>query len=67
MSRFLFAVCMIGIAFLLAYLIIRAAAGEVHPDSAILIDEPEFHQTSAIICNRAIPPQVRPYKGVTFA
>lgn len=50
---------------LIAFLIIRAAAGEVDPDSAILIDD--THQASAIICNRAIPPQVRRERKETFA
>lgn len=54
-----------GMVLFITYLIIRMVEPERDPDSAIVITN--AHQASAIICNRAIPPQVRPHKGVTFA
>ena len=57
----------LGIVFLMAFLMLRAADKQAVSDQTINIDEPEFHQTSAIVCNRAIPPQVRPERKVTFA
>lgn len=51
----------------LAYLYLRAIDAEALRSQTYNIDEPEFHQTSAIVCNPAVPPQVRRQKKVTFA